>query len=98
MVYQFRGKILNNNDYPKWVDKKNNNMNLQEVAQKYRISDNFLNSKDDGLLVASKSIQDLINEINQDAKRGIDENRKQSIITKMEMLRDFLKDVKNSGV
>jgi|TARA_R110000803_G_scaffold22149_1_gene55241 predicted RNA-binding protein with EMAP domain len=73
-------------------------MNLQEVAQKYRISDNFLNSKDDGLLVASKSIQDLINEINQDAKRGIDENRKQSIITKMEMLRDFLKDVKNSGV
>mgnify|MGYP006096229011 FL=1 len=73
-------------------------MNLQEVAQKYRISDNFLNSKDDGLLVAAKSIQDLINEINQDAKRGIDENRKQSIITKMEMLRDFLKDVKNSGV
>ena len=72
--------------------------NLQEIAQKYRISDNFLNSKDDGLLVASKSIQDLINEINQDAKRGIDENRKQSIITKMEMLRDFLKDVKNSGV
>ena len=73
-------------------------MNLQEVAQKYRISDNFLNSKDDGLLVASKSIQDLINEINQDAKRGIDENRKQSIITKLEKLTDFCKDVKGSGV
>ena len=73
-------------------------MNLQEVAQKYRISDNFLNSKDDGLLVAAKSIQDLIHELNQESKRGIDENRKQSIITKMEMLRDFLKDVKNSGV
>ena len=73
-------------------------MNLQEVAHKYRISDNFLNSKDDGLLVAAKSIQDLINELNEEAKRGIDENRKQSIITKMEMLVAFLKDVKNSGV
>ena len=29
---------------------------------------------------------------------GIDENRKQSIVTKMEKLVDFLKDVKNSGV
>jgi hypothetical protein len=73
-------------------------MNLQEVAHKYRISDNFLNSKDDGLLVAAKSIQDLIHELNEEAKRGIDENRKQSIITKMEMLVAFLKDVKNSGV
>ena len=70
-------------------------MNLQEVAHKYRISDNFLNSKDDGLLVAAKSIQDLIHELNEEAKRGIDENRKQSIITKMEMLVGFLKDVKN---
>ena len=73
-------------------------MNLQEVAHKYRISDNFLNSKDDGLLVAAKSIQDLIKEINNSEKRGIDENKKQSIITKMEQLVDFLKDVKNSGV
>ena len=47
-------------------------MNLQEVAHKYRISDNFLNSKDDGLLVAAKSIQDLIHELNEEAKRGID--------------------------
>lgn len=70
--------------------------NLQEIAHKYRIAEHFLNSKDDGLLVAAKSIEDLISEINKDSKRGIDENRKQSIITKMEKLVDFLKEVKGS--
>ena len=73
-------------------------MRLQDVCTKYRISDAYLNSKDDGLLVAASSIQDLINEINQQSVRGIDENTKQSIVTKMEKLVDFLKDVKNSGV
>lgn len=73
-------------------------MNLQEIAHKYRISDNFLNSKDDGLLVAAKSIQDLIGSMNQSSSRGINENEKQSIITKMERLVEFLKDVKGSGV
>jgi hypothetical protein len=73
-------------------------MNLQEIAHKYRISDNFLNSKDDGLLVAAKSIQDLIGSINQSSGRGINENEKQSIITKMERLVEFLKDVKGSGL
>jgi hypothetical protein len=73
-------------------------MRLQDVCTKYRISDAYLNSKDDGLLVAASSIQDLIKEINNSETRGIDENKKQSIITKMEQLVDFLKDVKNSGV
>lgn len=73
-------------------------MRLQDVCTKYRVSDSYLNSKEDGLLVAASSIQDLIKEINQSAVRGIDENRKQSIVTKMEKLVDFLKDVKNSGV
>lgn len=73
-------------------------MRLQDVCTKYRVSDSFLNSKEDGLLVAASSIQDLISEINQASVRGIDENRKQSIVTKMEKLVDFLKDVKNSGV
>ena len=73
-------------------------MRLQDVCTKYRISDAYLNSKDDGLLVAASSIEDLIKEINNSPKRGIDENKKQSIITKMEQLVDFLKDVKNSGV
>jgi hypothetical protein len=73
-------------------------MRLQDVCTKYRVSDAYLNSKEDGLLVAASSIQDLIGEINKSAVRGIDENTKQSIITKMEKLVDFLKDVKNSGV
>ena len=73
-------------------------MRLQDVCTKYRVSDAYLNSKEDGLLVAASSIQDLIKEIKQSAVRGIDENKKQSIITKMEKLVDFLKDVKNSGV
>ena len=73
-------------------------MRLQDVCTKYRVSDAYLNSKEDGLLVAASSIQDLINEINKSSVRGIDENRKQSIVTKMEKLVDFLKDVKNSGV
>lgn len=73
-------------------------MRLQDVCTKYRISDAYLNSKDDGLLVAASSIEDLIKEINNSPNRGIDENKKQSIITKMEQLVDFLKDVKNSGV
>lgn len=73
-------------------------MRLQDVCTKYRISDSYLNSKDDGLLVAASSIEDLIKEINNSESRGIDENRKQSIITKMEQLVNFLKDVKNSGV
>ena len=73
-------------------------MRLQDVCTKYRVSDNYLNSKDDGLLVAASSIQDLIKEINSSEGRGIDENKKQIIITKMETLLDFLKDVKNSGV
>jgi len=73
-------------------------MRLQDVCTKYRVSDSYLNSKEDGLLVAASSIQDLIKEINESSVRGIDENRKQSIVTKMEKLIDFLKDVKNSGV
>ena len=73
-------------------------MRLQDVCTKYRVSDAYLNSKEDGLLVAASSIQDLIAEINQSSVRGIDENRKQSIVTKMEKLVEFLKDVKNSGV
>ena len=73
-------------------------MRLQDVCTKYRVSDAYLNSKEDGLLVAATSIQDVIGEINRSSVRGIDENTKQSIVTKMEKLIDFLKDVKNSGV
>lgn len=70
-------------------------MNLQEISHKYRISDAYLNSKDDGLLVAASSLQDLIKELNSGK---VDDNRKESIITKLERLVEFLKDVKSSGV
>ena len=46
-------------------------------------------------MVAS-SLGDIINELNEESKRGIDENRKQSIITKLEKLSSFCKEVKNS--
>ena len=70
--------------------------NLQEIAKKFRISDNFLNSKEDGLLIVASSLNDIIGELNRNDKRGIDENQKQSIITKLEKLGDFCKEVKNS--
>ena len=72
--------------------------NLQTIANKFKISDNFLNSKEDGLLVVASSLQDIIGEMNRNDKRGIDENGKQSLITKLEKLTDFCKDVKGSGV
>ena len=69
-------------------------MNLQEIAKKFRVSDNFLNSKEDGLLIIASSLQDIIREMNSSK---IDENRKQSIIEKLERLTEFSKEVKNSS-
>jgi hypothetical protein len=69
-------------------------MNLTQIARKFRISENFLNSKEDGLLIVQSSLNDLINEMNLGV---IDENRKQSMIEKLERLSDFCKEVKNSS-
>ena len=71
--------------------------NVQQIARKFRVSDNFLNSKEDGLLIVASSLQDIIGELNRTEKRGIDENGKQSIITKLEQLAEFSKEVKNSS-
>ena len=71
--------------------------NLQQIARKFRVSDNFLNSKEDGLLIVASSLQDIIGELNRTEKRGIDENGKQSIITKLEQLAEVSKEVKNSS-
>ena len=65
--------------------------NLQEIAKKFRISDNFLNSKEDGLLIVASSLQDIIGEMNSGQ---IDRNKKESLIEK---LIDFSKEVKNSS-
>jgi len=70
-------------------------MTLSEISRKYRVSEAFLNSKDDALLIAAASLADLAEEMNGGR---IDENRKQSIIEKMERLAQFCKDVKQSGV
>ena len=68
--------------------------NLQQIARKFRVSENFLNSKEDALLIVQSSINDLISELNLGV---IDENRKQSIIEKLERLKSFCKEVKNSS-
>lgn len=68
--------------------------NLQQIANKFRISDNFLNSKEDGLLIVASSLKDIIGEMNSG---DIDRNRKESIIEKLERLSEFCKEVKNSS-
>ena len=68
--------------------------NLQQIAQKFRISDNFLNSKEDGLLIVASSLEDIIGEMNSG---DIDRNRKESLIEKLERLKSFCKEVKNSS-
>jgi hypothetical protein len=64
-------------------------MNLQEICAKYRISDNYLNSRDDAFSIASTSIDDLIGDLNQ-------LNGTATIIEKLERLKLFLQDVRNS--
>jgi hypothetical protein len=69
-------------------------MNLQEISNKYRVSDAYLNSKEDGLNIVASSLKDIIREMNIGK---IDDNRKESIIEKLERLSEFCKDVKNAG-
>lgn len=65
-------------------------MTLEEVGKKYGISDAFLNSKEDGLVVAARSIQDIVRELRA-------RNSDDPIIPKLEYLGEFLREVKNSG-
>jgi len=64
-------------------------MNLQEICAKYRISDNYLNSRDDAFGIASTSIDDLIGDLNQ-------LNGTATVVEKLERLKLFLQDVRNS--
>ena len=68
--------------------------NLQEIAKKFRVSDNFLNSKEDALLIVASSLQDIIGEMNSGQ---VDRNKKESLIEKLERLASFCKEVKNSS-
>jgi len=64
-------------------------MTLQDISHKYRISDNYLSSKEDALIVTAASLADLVEELQPIAGTT-------SVSEKMERLINFLKDVKNS--
>ena len=65
-------------------------MNLQDIAKKHRVSDNFLNSREDALNIGVASIDDLIVQI----KKGTVEQEK--LIYQLTQLRNFMWDVRNS--
>ena len=66
-------------------------MTLTQVASKFNVSEAFLNSKDDALIVGATSIQDIV--------RGLRErNGDQTVIKQLELLAEFLREVKNSGI
>ena len=65
-------------------------MNLGQIGQKYRISDSYLNSKEDALLVAASSIDDLVNKIQNNISKG-------ELTENLKKLSEFLRDVKNSS-
>lgn len=66
-------------------------MNLEQVGRKYKVSDSFLNSKDDGLLVAAKSIDDILLKLQYNIP-------KEELIENLKTLTNFLRDVKNSNI
>jgi hypothetical protein len=64
-------------------------MNIQQIAAKYKISENFLNSRDDGFNISIESVNDIILEL----KKGMEA---EMTIKKLEKIRDFMFDVRNS--
>lgn len=65
-------------------------MNLEQVARKHKVSENFLQSKEDGLSIGVASIDDLIFEI----RKGTLEQ--EQLIYKLQKLRNFMSDVRTS--
>jgi hypothetical protein len=65
-------------------------MTLEEVGKKFGISDAFLNSKEDALIVGARSLQDIVRELKA-------RNADDPTIPKLEYLAEFLREVKNSG-
>ena len=66
-------------------------MNIPQIAKKYNISENFLNSKDDGYIVAAESLKDLRKEVEYKYK---DDN---SVLEKIDKLTEFMLDLKRSN-
>lgn len=65
-------------------------MNLQQIAKKHKISENYLNSRDDGFDISIESLNQLIFDI----KKGSYEP--EDLIYKLEKLKTFMKDIRNS--
>lgn len=66
-------------------------MTLQDIARKHKVSENFLNSREDGLDIAVVSIDDLVFQI----KKGTIDN--EQLIYKLQKLRNFMADVRTSN-
>jgi hypothetical protein len=64
-------------------------MNLQQIGKKYKVSENFLNSKDDALSIAATSIDDLVFKLQYNIP-------KEQLIENLKTLSSFLRDVKKS--
>jgi hypothetical protein len=67
-------------------------MNLQDIAKKHRVSENFLQSREDALSISAASIDDLVFEI----KKGTIDS--EQLIHKLTRLKNFMADVRNSTV
>jgi hypothetical protein len=67
-------------------------MNLQDIAKKHRVSENFLQSREDALNISVASIDDLVFEI----KKGTLDS--EQLIYKLTKLKNFMADVRNSTV
>lgn len=66
-------------------------MNLQQISKKYGISDAYLNSKDDALMIAVSSLVDV-----QTMVMG--NQPKEQIKNRIQYLIDFVTEVKNSSI
>jgi hypothetical protein len=65
-------------------------MTIEQIAKKYNISTNFLNSKDDALTIVAESIVELKTEIRIKSPN-------KSIEDKLDKLVDFCRDIKQSN-
>ena len=65
-------------------------MTIPEISRKYKISEAYLNSKDDALKIAATSLNDLKAIVLSGAP-------KEDIATKLQFLADFMLDCKNSN-
>lgn len=66
-------------------------MNLQQVARKYGVNENILNSKDDAHAIVIQSLKDLQQMVQSNQPR-------QQLVNRMQFVIDFVSDVKNSSI